>query len=133
MNGCFQAYEVALELAAALTPVLTSLARRDSSLASQLRRAAASVPLCLAEGARRSGKDRLHLLPDRRRQCRGSAGRVVAGASLGLDRFYAVGCRRGAVGSRPGHAVAVDAPAGERRSARQEFDSSVKKCSIEDV
>jgi hypothetical protein len=50
MKGRFQAYEVALELAAALAPVLASLARRDSSLASQLRRAAASVPLCLAEG-----------------------------------------------------------------------------------
>ena len=61
MNGRFQAYEVALELTAALAPVLTSLGRRDSSLASQLRRAAASVPLCLAAGARRTGKDRLHL------------------------------------------------------------------------
>ena len=78
MKGRFQAYEVALELAAALAPVLTSLARRDSSLASQLRRAAASVPLCLAEGARRNGKDRLHLY----RVAAGSAAEVRAALAV---------------------------------------------------
>jgi hypothetical protein len=62
MNGRFEAYEVALELVAALGPVATTIAERDSSLSSQLRRAVASVPLCLAEGARRTGKDREALL-----------------------------------------------------------------------
>jgi four helix bundle protein len=74
----FEAYEVALELAAALAPVLASLARRDSSLAFRLRRAAASVPLCLAEGSRRSGKDRLHLY----RVAAGSAAEVRAALAL---------------------------------------------------
>ena len=78
MERRFEAYEVALELAAALAPALTSLARRDSSLASQLRRAAASVPLCLAEGARRTGKDRLHLY----RVAAGSAAEVRAALAV---------------------------------------------------
>jgi hypothetical protein len=61
VNRRFDAYEVALELAAALGPLIGAIAQRDSSLSCQLRRAAASVPLCLAEGACRSGKDRLHV------------------------------------------------------------------------
>jgi hypothetical protein len=35
MDGRFEAYEVALELAAALGPVITAVAQRDSSLSSQ--------------------------------------------------------------------------------------------------
>jgi hydroxysqualene dehydroxylase len=78
MNGRFEAYEVALELAAALGPLITAIAQRDSSLSCQLRRAAVSVPLCLAEGARRSGKDRLHLY----RIAAGSAAEVRAALAL---------------------------------------------------
>ncbi len=51
------------------------LERRDPSLAVQLRRAAASVSLNLAEGRRRTGKDRdSHLW----RVAAGSANEVVA-------------------------------------------------------
>ena len=78
MNGRFQAYEVALELAAALGPVMATLTHHDVPLASQMRRATASVALCLAEGARRSGKDRLHLY----RVAAGSAAEVRAALSL---------------------------------------------------
>jgi four helix bundle protein len=78
MNGRFEAYEVALELAAALGPVITAVAQRDSSLSFQLRRAVASVALCLAEGARRAGKDRLHLY----RVAAGSAAEVRAALAL---------------------------------------------------
>ena len=75
----FDAYEVALELATGLGPVIETIARRDGSLASQTRRAMSSVVLCLAEGARRSGKDRLHLY----RVAAGSAAEVRAALALG--------------------------------------------------
>jgi four helix bundle protein len=74
----FEAYDVALELAEALGPVMAKLNRQDTSLTSQMRRATASVALCLAEGARRSGKDRLHLY----RVAAGSAAEVRAALLL---------------------------------------------------
>ena len=49
--GRFVAHEVALELVRSLGPVLPRVARRDRDLARQLRRAATSVALNLAEGA----------------------------------------------------------------------------------
>jgi len=70
----FDAFEVALELVRSLRDPLATLDQRDPSLAQQLRRAAASVPLNLGEGRRRSGKDRLHLW----RVAAGSAAEVVA-------------------------------------------------------
>lgn len=57
----FHAHEVAIELAGALRKPLEELRRRDRDLASQARRAASSVALCVSEGARREGRDRLHL------------------------------------------------------------------------
>jgi len=56
----FDAFEVSLVLVRSLRAALTRLATHDASLATQLRRAAASVPLNLNEGRRRTGKDRLH-------------------------------------------------------------------------
>jgi four helix bundle protein len=53
---------------------LSAIAQHDADLAQQLRRAAASVPLNLSEGRRRSGRDRLHLW----RVAAGSADEVVA-------------------------------------------------------
>ena len=46
-----QIYSVAIEMVRTLRPLLERIARRDSKLADQLRRAAASVPLNLHEGA----------------------------------------------------------------------------------
>jgi four helix bundle protein len=70
----FDAFEVSLELVQALRAPLAALGQRDPSLAEQLRRAAASVPLNLGEGRRRMGKDRIHLW----RVAAGSAGEVLA-------------------------------------------------------
>jgi four helix bundle protein len=78
MGYRFEAYEVALELAAALRPVLDQLARRDRDLADQMRRAGSSVALNLAEGARRTGRDRLHFY----RIAAGSAAEVRAALAV---------------------------------------------------
>ena len=70
----FQAFDVALDLIRQLREPLAAIAQRDPSLAQQLQRAAASVPLNLSEGRRRQGRDRLHLW----RVAAGSADEVVA-------------------------------------------------------
>lgn len=70
----FHAFDVALELIRELRQPLAAIAERDPALASQLQRAAASVPLNLSEGRRRQGRDRLHLW----RIAAGSADEVVA-------------------------------------------------------
>ena len=74
----FHAHDVAMEMAAALRPQLEGIARQDRSLADQLRRSASSVVLNLAEGARRTGKDRLHLY----RVAAGSAAETRSGLEL---------------------------------------------------
>ena len=48
------AYDVALEMIAAIGPVIREVARRDRSLADQMRRCASSVPLNINEGAHSS-------------------------------------------------------------------------------
>ena len=60
MANRFQALDVAIEFVAAVRPIIEVIARRDRDLTSQIKRAASSLPLCLAEGAQRIGKDRLH-------------------------------------------------------------------------
>lgn len=69
-----QAFDVSLELVRSLEQPLACLDRRDTDLAKQLRRAAASVSLNLSEGSRRHGKDRIHLW----RIAAGSADEVAA-------------------------------------------------------
>jgi four helix bundle protein len=82
MKGKFDAHEVAMEMATALRPALEALARRDRDLESQLRRAAASVVLNIAEGSRHWGKDRIQHY----RIAAGSA--AEARAALGLARAW---------------------------------------------
>jgi four helix bundle protein len=90
----FDAYDRSLELLRTLAPLVTSVAALDSSLADQLRRAAASVPLNIAEANRRTGRDRAN----RYRIALGSAAEVAAcldvGAALGyLDEARLAGSR----------------------------------------
>ena len=56
----FVALELSLTLIRKLAPVVVSLARHDPDLARQLKRAASSVSLNLAEGSERAGRDRDH-------------------------------------------------------------------------
>lgn len=116
----FEVQEVAMEMAAQLRPSLEALARHDADLARQVRRAAASVVLNIAEGAERRGKDRLHhyrviahflcatlravaraggpplLLRPRGGQRGGDALRIAAGAAVGIPRWAVRGRGRGA-------------------------------------
>ncbi len=68
----FHAYTNALDLIRALVPVVEQLKRYDSNLADQVIRAATSVTLNVAEGARRGGKDRRRFYV----MARGSAGEI---------------------------------------------------------
>ena len=54
------AYHLSIELITNLGPTLAIIQRHDASLARQLRRALASVPLNVAEGNGRVGGDRQH-------------------------------------------------------------------------
>jgi four helix bundle protein len=56
----FDALEVSLDLVRSLRRPVERLRVRDRSLCDQVRRAASSVPMNLAEGRKRSGGDRLH-------------------------------------------------------------------------
>jgi four helix bundle protein len=67
-------YEVALRVVEELRPVLVSIEKRDRDLARQMRRAASSVVLNIAEGSGSSGGTRR----ERYRNALGSAREVVA-------------------------------------------------------
>ena len=57
----FDALDVALEMIRRLADLNAAISRSDPDLARQIRRAASSVPLNLAEGRQRVGRDRIHL------------------------------------------------------------------------
>lgn len=80
----FQALEISLQLISALRTPISRLQTLDPALASQLRRAATSVPLNLNEGRRRVGRDRLHLW----RIAAGSADEVRASLRVALAWGY---------------------------------------------
>ena len=72
------AYEVALDLVRALTPVVAQLRKYSGEAADQVERAASSVVLNLAEGYRRHGRDprRFYVM------AQGSAGEVLGALEL---------------------------------------------------
>ena len=76
----FHAYDLSVELIALLRPVVAKIAAHDPDLARQMRRAATSAPLNLAEGRRRVGRDRLHLW----RVAAGSVSEVRAGLDVAV-------------------------------------------------
>ena len=68
----FRALKKSLDLVRLLVPVMDILEKKDRDLASQIRRAATSLPLNLAEGNGREGRDRIRCF----RIARGSAEEV---------------------------------------------------------
>ncbi len=57
----FDAFTVSLELIRALRPLVGAIGKGHPDLVKQLRRAADSISLNVAEGRRRVGRDRVHL------------------------------------------------------------------------
>jgi len=83
----FDAYDVATEIAEELKPLLPLIRRGNARLGRQVLEAAFSIPMNVAEGWRRLGKDR----EDHYTVAAGSAAEVCAGlefaASIGfIDR-----------------------------------------------
>ncbi len=58
----FQAFSLSLDVISLLRPLVERVQRHDNSLAKQLRSAASSVSLNLAESRGRTGRDRVHFL-----------------------------------------------------------------------
>ncbi len=80
----FDALETSLALIPLLREPVARVARVDSDLARQIRRAASSVALNVAEGRRRRGGDRLHLW----RVAAGSAAEVATALRVALGWGY---------------------------------------------
>jgi four helix bundle protein len=85
----FIALQVSLEVVRALRDVVAQLATHDGSLADQVRRAASSAALNVAEGAKRAGKDQAHHY----RIAAGSAAEVRAAIAVGAAWGYLEGER----------------------------------------
>jgi four helix bundle protein len=80
----FETYQLSLDLIPALRPLVAAVAVHDRSLADQIRRAGSSVPLNIAEGARRAGRDRSHAY----RIAAGSAAEVHAALAVAQGWGY---------------------------------------------
>lgn len=78
------AWQVAIDLAKALRPLIAKLKRRDAVLADQLTRAGRSVPLNLAEGAARwTDRDKAHRFTIARGEAAEVAGALEVAVALG--------------------------------------------------
>ena len=87
----FQVQEAAEAMIGQLTSVVPAVARADRALGDQLRRAATSVPLNIAEGNGRAGGDRQHhfrVAAGSAREVRSALGVAVA---WGYVESHAVG------------------------------------------
>src|SRR5579862_1557812 len=80
----FDAYRVAIELLRALQPVLEMIRTHDRNLADQAKRAGTSIPLNVAEGRQRGGRDRKHFY----RIALGSTAEVGAALDVALACGY---------------------------------------------
>ena len=87
----FEAFEIAVELITQLRPLVALIAQQDRDLAEQIKRAGSSIPLNLAEGSRRVGRDRGHCF----RIAAGSAAEVRAALAVAQGWGY-VGADAGA-------------------------------------
>jgi len=85
----FDAYDRSVDLLRTLAPLINCVAAHDSSLADQLKRAAASVPLNVAEANRRNGRDRAN----RYRIALGSAAEVAACLDVAVALGYLADAR----------------------------------------
>ena len=89
MSHPFHVYGAALGLVSALRPVLGQLKKEDRALSDQLRRAASSVALNIAEGNRRAGQDRLQFF------------RIAAGSAAEVRAALEVARAWGMLGAAP--------------------------------
>ncbi len=96
MAHAFHAYDAALGLVSALRPVLEQLKTRDRALADQLRRAASSVALNIAEGNRRAGQDRIQFF------------RIAAGSAAEVRAALEVAAAWESIEASPAAEVQVD-------------------------
>ena len=96
MSHPFYVYGAALELVSALRPALGQLKKADRALADQLRRAASSVVLNIAEGNRRSGQDRLQFF------------RIAAGSAAEVRAALDVARAWGTIGAVPAAEAELD-------------------------
>ena len=80
----FDALEVAHQIVHAVARLIDAVVRRDPDLARQMRKSTSSIPLNVAEGRRRAGKDR----PHHYRIASGSADELVSQLRVALDWGY---------------------------------------------
>ena len=80
----FDALEVALEIVGEVRRLIEAIGARDPDLVRQLRRAGPSIPMNVAEGNRRTGKDR----PYHFNVAAGSTGEVLAAARVAVAMGY---------------------------------------------